>query len=84
MFADINEQTAKESAEESKKYATRKGYRASYVEVDVTDEEGVQAMVDLVVKEFGSLDYAVNGAGVSNCPGSSLYSKSPAIDVAFL
>ena len=65
MFADINEENAKASAEESKTYATNKDYHATSFKVDVTDEKGVQAMVAFVVDKFGRLDYAVNGAGVS-------------------
>lgn len=68
MFADMNEETAKASSEESKKYATNKDYRTSIFKMNVTDEKSVQDMVDFVVKEFGSLDYAVNGAGVSESP----------------
>ena len=66
MFADVNEETAKASVEESKKYASNKDYTAMAFKVNVTDEEGVQAMVNFVVKEFGSVDYAVNSAGVSD------------------
>ena len=65
VFADINEENAKASAKESESYATNKDYHATSFKVNVTDEKGVQAMVDFVVEKFGRLDYAVNGAGVS-------------------
>ncbi|EED14519.1 oxidoreductase, short-chain dehydrogenase/reductase family [Talaromyces stipitatus ATCC 10500] len=66
VFADMNEETATASAEESKQYATNKEYQATAFKVNVTDEKGVQDMVDFVVKQFGRIDYAVNGAGVDN------------------
>lgn len=65
IFADMNEETATASAEESKQYATHKEYQATAFKVNVTDEKGVQDMVVFVVKQFGRVDYAVNGAGVS-------------------
>ncbi|KAH8427712.1 SDR family NAD(P)-dependent oxidoreductase [Aspergillus melleus] len=66
VFADINEETAKESAEESKKYASNKDYTATTFTVNVSDPKGVQEMVDFVVEKFGRLDYCVNGAGIDN------------------
>jgi NAD(P)-dependent dehydrogenase (short-subunit alcohol dehydrogenase family) len=74
VFADINEETAKASAEESYQYAGNKEYSASFFKVNVTDERGVQEMVNFVVKEFGRIDYCVNGAGV-NCPPRGIYSS---------
>ncbi|THC91028.1 hypothetical protein EYZ11_009510 [Aspergillus tanneri] len=71
IFADMNEETAKLSAEESKKYASNKDYTATTFTVNVTDAKGVQDMVDFVIEKFGRLDYCVNGAGVDNgvhCP----------------
>jgi NAD(P)-dependent dehydrogenase (short-subunit alcohol dehydrogenase family) len=68
VFADMNEKTAKNSAEENKKYATHSEYRSAVFKMDVTDEKSVQGMVDFVVREFGRVDYCVNGAGVSNIP----------------
>jgi NAD(P)-dependent dehydrogenase (short-subunit alcohol dehydrogenase family) len=66
VFADMNEETANASSEESKKYATNKGYKTTTFTMNVQDAKAVQAMVDFVVKEFGRLDYCVNGAGVSS------------------
>lgn len=62
----MNEETAKTSSEESKKYASNKGYQTTVFKMNVQDDKSVQDMVDFVVKEFGRLDYAVNCAGVSN------------------
>ena len=70
----MNEETAKQSAEESKKFATNKDYQATNFTVNVQDAQGVQDMVDFVVREFGRLDYCVNGAGVSRNRNPSLHS----------
>ncbi|GKZ86815.1 hypothetical protein AnigIFM56816_002579 [Aspergillus niger] len=66
VFADMNTETATASAEESKQYATNPEYQSTHFTVNVTDQDGVQAMVDFVVEKFGRLDYAVNAAGVDN------------------
>ncbi|MDO4160347.1 MAG: glucose 1-dehydrogenase [Prevotellaceae bacterium] len=41
------------------------GAKAKYIKNDVTDEQAMKAIVESIVVEFGSLDYAVNNAGVS-------------------
>ncbi len=64
-FADINYQKAKEVAEQSKSLAINLEYRALAVAVDVTDSLSVQHLVDLVIKDFGRIDYSVNAAGVN-------------------
>lgn len=61
----MNMETAKNSSEESKKYASNKDYQTTTFEMNVQDDKSVKAMVDFVVKEFGRIDYAVNAAGVS-------------------
>ncbi|KAJ0420600.1 oxidoreductase [Aspergillus carlsbadensis] len=66
VFADMNEETARASAAESKQYATNSEYTATHFVVNVSDEKRVQDMVDFVVSEFGGVDYAVNAAGVDN------------------
>ncbi|KAF2871662.1 hypothetical protein BDV95DRAFT_572486 [Massariosphaeria phaeospora] len=66
VFADMNENTATASSEESKKYASRHDYQTSVFKMNVEDEKAVQDMVDFVVAEYGCLDYCVNGAGVDN------------------
>ncbi|KAI0471556.1 hypothetical protein GGR56DRAFT_654591 [Xylariaceae sp. FL0804] len=66
VFADMNEETAQESSQESKRYATDKNYQTAVFKMNVQDDESVQNMVDFVVKEFGRLDYAVNAAGIDN------------------
>lgn len=41
-----------------------RGYRASAVECDVSDDESVSRMVDATVREIGGVDLLVNNAGV--------------------
>lgn len=65
VFADLDEENAGLSAEESKGFATNPTYRTATVKVDVREPAEVQHMVDFVIREFGRLDYAVNSAGVS-------------------
>ena len=48
----------------SNKVATNPDYRAIAVTVDITDDGSVQRMVEVALKEFGRIDYAVNSAGV--------------------
>ncbi|KAI1099781.1 oxidoreductase [Jackrogersella minutella] len=66
VFADMNEETAKQSSEESKQYASNKDYKTTIFKMNVQDDKSVRDMVDFVVKEFGRIDYAVNAAGVDN------------------
>lgn len=64
MFADINEQAAKETAEKSKTLSIHPNYRTLVVHVDVTDPSSVQRMVETTIKELGRIDHCVNAAGV--------------------
>jgi NAD(P)-dependent dehydrogenase (short-subunit alcohol dehydrogenase family) len=41
---------------------------AEFIATDVTDEQSIEAMVDLAVTKFGGLDGAVNGAGIAGTP----------------
>ncbi|CAH0025142.1 unnamed protein product [Clonostachys rhizophaga] len=66
VFADLDEENAVLSAEESKRFATNPKYRTATVKVDVREPTEVQHMVDFVIREFRRLDYAVNSAGVDN------------------
>lgn len=65
VFADMDEETAKVSSEESKRFASNKEYKTSTFKMNVQDNQSVQDMIDHVIKEYGRLDYAVNAAGVS-------------------
>ncbi|KAL4887254.1 oxidoreductase [Aspergillus karnatakaensis] len=66
VFADMNEETAQASAEQSKQYATNANYESTYFVVNVKDEVRVKEMVEFVVSKFGRIDYAVNAAGINN------------------
>ena len=57
LYTDVNLAGAKESVA---KYPSCKA-----VEMDVTDERQVDAVIQSVVKEFGRLDIVVNNAGVN-------------------
>jgi sorbitol-6-phosphate 2-dehydrogenase len=59
--ADLNVEGAERTASA---IASQTGRRAIGVEVDVTDEGQVAAMVDRVVQEFGGLDVLVSNAGI--------------------
>jgi sorbitol-6-phosphate 2-dehydrogenase len=61
VIADINLETAEETAEAIRE---RSGRRALAIQVNVTDEAQVEALVQRTVEEFGRLDILVNNAGV--------------------
>lgn len=60
VIADLNEEAAHATA----KAIRSDGGRARAFVVDVTDFEGVQRLVDFAVETCGSLDLAVNNAGI--------------------
>ncbi|EMR82297.1 putative short-chain dehydrogenase reductase family protein [Botrytis cinerea BcDW1] len=64
IFADLSIEGAKASAEKSREFATNPQYRTLALEVNTTEPESVQAMVDFTIKKFGQIDYFVNSAGV--------------------
>ncbi len=55
-----------EKAEQACAEIKAKGVKALAIQTDVTKPEQVDAMVRQVVAEFGSLDIAVNNAGIAN------------------
>ena len=61
VVADLNLEGAEETAAN---VVARTGRRAIPVQVDVTNEEQVEALVDRAVQEFGRLDILVSNAGV--------------------
>jgi NAD(P)-dependent dehydrogenase (short-subunit alcohol dehydrogenase family) len=81
VFADMNEESAKTSSEESVKYASNRDYQTTIFKMNVQDAESVEAMVDFVVKNYGRLDYCVNAAGVSfeQCWTSTVEANTPGI-----
>ncbi|ORY16989.1 oxidoreductase [Clohesyomyces aquaticus] len=66
VFADMNQEWAQASSEESKTHAANKDYETSIFEMNVQDEKSVQDMVGYVVEKYGRIDYCVNGAGIDN------------------
>ena len=59
MLLDLNEDSAKAAAE-------KLGSNSSYVIANVTDETSVQEAVDKTIEDLGSLDIAVNCAGIGS------------------
>ncbi len=68
VLADIDEEGAQAAAEESSELAQHSSFKAIAVKVDITDEASVDNMVAVTLKEFGRIDYNVNGAGVCHLP----------------
>ncbi|HZP66302.1 MAG TPA: 3-hydroxybutyrate dehydrogenase [Rudaea sp.] len=58
--ADINQAAAEAAAAEIRS----RGVKATAVVMDVTDEKGVDAGVDKIVKDLGSVDILVSNAGI--------------------
>jgi NAD(P)-dependent dehydrogenase (short-subunit alcohol dehydrogenase family) len=69
LFADLEGDKASQVALKSEKTATAGTYKAVSCEVDITNLQSVQAMVDFALKEFGRFDYLVNSAGISILSG---------------
>lgn len=65
IFADRNDNGAREAAEQSQTVAIQSAYRYLVVHLDSTDPASVQSMVDAAVQGFGRIDYSVNCAGVT-------------------
>ena len=61
VVADLNEKTAKDTAES---IASITGRRTLAVKVDVSDETQVEAMVNRTVEVFGRIDILVANAGI--------------------
>ncbi|KAF7914940.1 hypothetical protein EAE99_010361 [Botrytis elliptica] len=64
VFADIDSEGAKTSAEKSKEFAANSQYQSFAIKVDVADAVSVQSMVDWMVEKFGRIDYVVHSAGL--------------------
>jgi sorbitol-6-phosphate 2-dehydrogenase len=66
VVADLNEETAAETAADISAYLQSEGDggRAIAVKTDVTKEDQVAAMVDRAVEEFGRVDILVSNAGI--------------------
>jgi NAD(P)-dependent dehydrogenase (short-subunit alcohol dehydrogenase family) len=70
-----------EAAQETAKLVERAGGQAVAVEVDVTDDAAVAAMVQAAVNAFGGLDCAFNNAGIApyqvNAAGQKIADVAP-------
>ncbi len=60
MIADLREEDAKKAVEQ----LVEKGWKASFVKTDVSQEDQVVAMVDATVAMYGGVDILVNNAGI--------------------
>lgn len=60
VIADVVEDTGRETVD----IIEDAGGDATFVEVDVTDLDSVEAMVETAVETYGSLDFAHNNAGI--------------------
>lgn len=61
----VNYNGSEKRAEELVKEITERGGRAEAIRCSVSDYEGVAAMMDGVVKAYGSIDILVNNAGIT-------------------
>jgi short-subunit dehydrogenase len=60
IIADINAENAKKTAGEINKA----GGRATGKQLDVTNIEAIQNLIDEIVSEYGRIDYMINNAGI--------------------
>lgn len=65
LVADINVETARDVATETKTVATSPDFRAEAVHVHIGHRESVDAALKRMVDSFGRIDYCVVTAGVS-------------------
>ncbi|GAE26911.1 3-oxoacyl-[acyl-carrier protein] reductase [Halalkalibacter wakoensis JCM 9140] len=61
VIADLDEKTAKATAEEIKK---QNEVEALGFQVDVTQEDQVQALIQSTIEHFGKIDVVINNAGI--------------------
>ena len=67
VAADISQ----DGADETVRLITGQGGNAVFRACDVSKTEDVQTLIESIVKDFGSLDYACNNAGIHN-PGTEI------------
>ncbi|MBX9693804.1 MAG: 3-oxoacyl-[acyl-carrier-protein] reductase [Cyanobacteria bacterium] len=61
VISDINEESCRNTAAELKEL----GGQTMAIRCDVTQSESIQAMVDQIVSDWGSIDILVNNAGIT-------------------
>ncbi|WP_077152387.1 SDR family NAD(P)-dependent oxidoreductase [Halorubrum tropicale] len=64
VVADINTEAGQETVEQIKE----ENGNATFIEVDTSRSESIEALVDATLNKHGRLDYAVNNAAVGNTP----------------
>lgn len=64
VASDVDEQSARDTVEA----LVAEGGTGAAIRCDVSDPDDVQAAVDLAVEMYGSLDMAVNNAGIAHAP----------------
>jgi NAD(P)-dependent dehydrogenase (short-subunit alcohol dehydrogenase family) len=60
VVSDVNDDAGEKTASELKEA----GAKAAYVHCDTSKEDGVKALIEAAVQEFGKLDLMVNNAGL--------------------
>ncbi|WP_413617098.1 SDR family NAD(P)-dependent oxidoreductase [Gordonia rubripertincta] len=53
------------------------GGQASFIQADVSDADGVEALIAESIDYLGGLDLAVNNAGIAHTPETSISCRSP-------
>ena len=64
VAADIDTEAGQEAAEQIKE----NDGNVTFIEVDTSRSESIEALVDTTLNEHGRLDYAVNNAAIGNTP----------------
>lgn len=64
ILADINEEQGKQAAASLQ----GRGYQAYFLSANVADAAAVQGLIKQIVDTYGSLDIAVNNAGIEGAP----------------
>jgi NAD(P)-dependent dehydrogenase (short-subunit alcohol dehydrogenase family) len=67
LVADFNLDSAKGVLEECRAVAVTPNFNIEAVQIDVTQVQSVQEATDVMVQQFGRIDYVVHSAGVSCC-----------------
>ncbi|KAI1114232.1 NAD(P)-binding protein [Nemania sp. NC0429] len=65
VVADIDLQAAQKAAEEARSVATHSEFAVEAVQLDITIEADVKAVIAQMVGQYGRIDYCVHSAGIS-------------------
>lgn len=72
LVADFNLESAKGVLEECRAVAMAPNFQIEVAHIDVTQVQSVQEATEVMVQQFGRIDYVVHSAGVSCCRCSSV------------